>query len=86
MLFFNIVSAAADGDELELIVISEDIISLLVIVFVGILLMHTFVIKSRSVTKPCGLPSGPTTINELTFLSFIFFAASWDRSHFFDRF
>jgi hypothetical protein len=55
-LLLNIRSIAADGDNLESIVTNgDDITSLFVTRFVGRSLIHTFLAKSRSVTKPAGL-------------------------------
>src|SRR6476659_4859477 len=76
-LHLNIISTAVDGDDLESMVIrGEDIMLLFVTSLVRTSLIHTFLTKSRSVTRPIGLPSVLRTSNELTFLSFIFFAVS----------
>ena len=56
-LHLNILSATIDGDDLESMVIrGEDIISLFVTSLVRTSLIHTFLTKSRSVTKPNGFP------------------------------
>jgi hypothetical protein len=70
LLCCNIISAASDGEDLELIVIrGEDIISLFFIVLTGTLLVQTLITKSLSLMMPSGLPFPLTTTNELTLLS-----------------
>src|SRR5690349_11710605 len=87
-LYCNIMSAAFDTDELALIVIrgEEDIISLFVTALTGLSLTHTFLTKSRSVIKPCGLPSASTTTNEVTPLFIHLLRRFLNRSHFFNGF
>src|SRR5919198_1453934 len=77
-LFCSIISTASDDKDLDLTVTKgEDIISLLVTLLVYTSRIQTFLTKSRSVIKPNSLPFSSTTTNELTFFSFILFAASW---------
>ena len=71
-LHLTIISAAVDGDDLESMVIKgEDIMLLFVTSLVRTSLIQAFLTKSRSVTKPIGLPSiSSTATNSLSYLSF----------------